>query len=222
MTSPFENSTMMELQGQHLHLHPLRAAFWAEANALLLADLHLGKATHFRRAGIPTPSEVEAANFDQLINLLLTFHPKRVLILGDLFHSDYNHIWEEWGRFVRQFHHISFELVPGNHDILRMEDYVQAGLKVHPVRYQEGPFLFTHEPLAAPIANVYILTGHIHPGARLHGTGKQYLRLPCFYFGEWQGILPAFGHFTGLADISINAGDKVYGITEEAVLLLQA
>jgi len=129
-------------------------------------------------------------------------------------------MWEEWSAVVQQFQEITFELIPGNHDILQSSDYQRAGLHVHPLRYQEGPFLFIHEPLAEPFPDHYILTGHLHPGVRLEGPGKQYLRLPCFYFGSWQGILPAFGRFTVLADIPIQSGDHVSGIVEEEVLLL--
>jgi metallophosphoesterase superfamily enzyme len=36
---------------------------------------------------------------------------------------------------------------------------------------------------------------------RVHGSGEQSARLPCFVLGARRAILPAFGRFTGLADV---------------------
>ncbi|MEL7251837.1 MAG: ligase-associated DNA damage response endonuclease PdeM [Bacteroidota bacterium] len=216
----FPHAHQFQLAEQHFWLHPLKAIFWQEANMLILADLHLGKATHFRKAGIAAPKAVEDTNFDHLISLLLTFSPERVLLLGDLFHSDYNTIWEEWEDLLKQFSHIRFELVPGNHDVLSKEVYQKSALYIQPTHYNEGPFCFTHEPLTHPTSEYYNLCGHIHPGVRLEGLGRQTLRLPCFYFGQRQGILPAFGSFTGLATLAVKREDQVFGIADSQVIPL--
>ncbi|RME96291.1 MAG: ligase-associated DNA damage response endonuclease PdeM [Bacteroidetes bacterium] len=209
------------IQEQHWQLHPYKAAYWQETKTLLISDLHLGKSAHFRRAGIAAPKAVEGTNTDRLISLLLHFAPTRVLLLGDLFHSDYNAVWDDWCALVRQFLPIRFELVPGNHDILPAPRYAEAQLKMLPVRYAEGPFLFSHEPLAKDSSgSLYNICGHIHPAVQLQGSGRQKLRLPCFYFGRDAGIMPAFGAFTGLACIPVQAQDRVYGITDTAVLEL--
>jgi DNA ligase-associated metallophosphoesterase len=218
---PESGILQIEVQGQHWQLHPYKAAYWQEAGLLLISDLHLGKSAHFRRAGIAAPPGIEDTNTDRLISLLLHFQPQRVLLLGDLFHSDYNAIWDDWCDLVRQFSAIRFELVPGNHDILPAEQYRSAGMILRPGEFREGPFLFRHEPLtAAPPPTVYSIAGHLHPGVQLRGPGRQRLRLPCFVFGPTAALLPAFGAFTGLAQITIQAHDRVYGITPEAVVPL--
>ncbi|MEM1214614.1 MAG: ligase-associated DNA damage response endonuclease PdeM [Bacteroidota bacterium] len=214
----FPDATSFLFRDQTLWLHPLRAAYWEAAKTLLISDLHLGKAAHFRKAGIAAPRAVEDQNLDRLVSLLLTFKPERVLLLGDLFHSDYNRAWEDWQDLVQQFKTIQFELVPGNHDILTNDFYTASGLLVRPLHYREGPFLFTHEPLDTDDA--YNLCGHIHPGVLLEGGGRQRLRLPCFFFGKNGGILPAFGAFTGLAILAVRKGDTVFGITKDTVLPL--
>lgn len=216
----FPHSQLFILAQQHLWLHPLKAIYWQETETLLLADLHLGKAVHFRKAGIAAPDAVEDTNFDHLISLLLSFEPKRVLLLGDLFHSNYNMVWEEWEDLLAQFSHVSFELVPGNHDILHPERYQKSRMVIKSTELDEGPFLFTHEPMEDIPEGVYNLCGHIHPGVRLHGNGRQSLRLPCFFFGERRGILPAFGSFTGLAMLSVSRGDQVFGIADGEVIPL--
>jgi DNA ligase-associated metallophosphoesterase len=209
---------IIQCQGQTFHLHPFRALYWEEASTLLLADLHLGKAAHFRRAGIPVPRGVSDENWDRLLSLLVDFTPKKVLFLGDLFHSDYNPEWESLGQLKAQFEEISFSLVLGNHDRLDRRHYEAARLQIYEEPLAWGPFLFSHHPLEAIPAEKYNLAGHIHPCVRLRGAGRQWLRLPCFYFGERKGILPAFGAFTGLGDIEVQNGDRVFVIAEDRVV----
>ncbi len=57
-------------------------------------------------------------------------------------------------------------------------------------------------------------SGHVHPGVRLQGKGKQSLSLPCFHFTEKQCIMPAFGEFTGKFIIKPNGKDRVYVIAK--------
>ena len=120
---PNLNTLSFKCQDQTFLLHPFRAVYWAEASMLLLADPHFGKATHFRRSGIPVPQGVSDANWDRIISLLLDFSPKEVLFLGDLFHSDYNTEWESLQQLTQQFDTTSFSLVLGSHDRLEEQHY---------------------------------------------------------------------------------------------------
>jgi metallophosphoesterase superfamily enzyme len=95
--------------------------------------------------------------------------------------------------------------------------YERHQVKVYPSLMVEN-LLLTHEPLEIVPDGQYNLAGHIHPGARLVGGGKQALTLPCFYFGKRQGILPAFGSFTGLYRVRIKKDDKVYVIADKKVI----
>lgn len=209
----------VQVAEQHLYLHPFRCIYWQEQEALLIADLHLGKARHFRRSGIAVPLAVADANLDKLISVIWDFQPKRVLFLGDLFHSEFNRQWMEFCELLDQFSGVSFELIAGNHDILDPSFYEQAGLKVHLNGLQLKPFLLTHHPLEDFSGEEgYNLAGHIHPGVRLHGNGRQRLKLPCFFFGRHQGLLPAFGEFTGLATLPVGPDDAVFVIVEDEVV----
>jgi DNA ligase-associated metallophosphoesterase len=216
--SQIKGIQLHEIKGQHFWLHPFRAVYWEEEAALLIADLHLGKAQHFRKAGIAVPASVGQENWDRLISLLWDFQPDRILFLGDLFHSDYNSDWEELVALACQFDHISFELVVGNHDILTPEAYQAARLRVHEEPYAVGPFLLSHHPMEEVPEGYCNLAGHIHPGVVLEGMGRQRMRLPCFWFGAQQVLLPAFGAFTGTAVIKPKAGDQVYVLAEERVV----
>ncbi|MFN7119946.1 MAG: ligase-associated DNA damage response endonuclease PdeM [Saprospiraceae bacterium] len=203
--------------GEALFLHAWRAVYWQRKKMLLISDLHLGKATHFRKQGIPVPRALSDVNWDKLMSLLLDFQPERVLFLGDLFHSDLNEEWEEFCQLTAQFSHIRFELVPGNHDILLSEHYINARLILHPPVINIEPFIFSHHPLENIPNHYYNVCGHLHPSVCLRGNGRQKLRLPCFYFAENQGILPAFGAFTGTAEVQPRFGDQIYLIAEDAI-----
>ena len=121
---------------------------------------------------------------------------------------------------IKQFHDIAFELVLGNHDILPVQFYSENQLIVHNPTLEIGPFLFSHHPLEdwqIP-ENLYNIAGHIHPSVRLRGIARQRLRFPCFYFGKRQSIFPAFGLFTGTANIFPEKGDQVFVIVENSVM----
>ena len=206
--------------GEELHLHPDRAAYWPARRILLLADLHLGKGAHFRRAGIPVPRLVSDVNFARLRGLLEYFDPARVLLLGDLFHSDHNHVWDSFCAFTAAHAAISFELVPGNHDVLPATRYEEARLLYHPEIISEGPFSFSHHPLPEErrLPNRYNLCGHVHPCVKLLDRTGRGIKLPSFYFGEHEAIMPAFGEFTGCAEVKVRPGDRVFVLAEDNVL----
>ena len=50
-----EGALDIDVAGESLRLLPDRALLWPRARTLVIADLHLGKAQHFRRAGIALP-----------------------------------------------------------------------------------------------------------------------------------------------------------------------
>lgn len=206
------------LRHQTLDLHSAKAIFWRETSTLLLADLHLGKGEHFRRNGMAVPRGVEDDNFTRFQELLDEFEPNRVLFLGDLFHSQLNNTVETFAVFLSTHPNVSFELVMGNHDVLPATLYENTQMKIHQPPLREPPFIFTHYPLPAPDTSLYNLYGHLHPGVRLRGAGKEAWKLPCFHFGVAQAVLPAFGAFTGLALISPLPDDRVFVIAEGTVI----
>ena len=211
--SKFEAS---EIRGEKLLLLPEKAIYWTAKKLLLIADLHLGKSTHFRKNGIAVPKQAEQKNWLLLHKLFKQNEPERVCFLGDLFHSTHNKEWEVFGELIESYPNINFELVQGNHDILPPEMYQKLGFKVYESLLEE-PFLFTHEPLEEE-GVYYNLAGHIHPGVRLKGKGNQKHKVACFYFSKNAGLLPAFGSFTGLATIKVKKEDQVFVVAEEVVI----
>jgi uncharacterized protein len=208
---------IIEVQNEQLALFPQKAVFWKKFDMLLLADLHLGKVNHFRKSGYAVPSKANDHNVELLVEIIELTRPKRVVCLGDLFHSYYNPEWEVFGELVNHFSGISFELVLGNHDIMSDRQYERKRIYLHD-KIELGPFIFTHHPLEEISANEYNIAGHIHPGVHLIGKARQSLTLPCFYFGARMGLLPAFGKFTGLAPIAPQKNDRVFVVADNKVI----
>lgn len=207
----------IHVEGEELILSSKKAVFWPKNKLLMVSDLHLGKVSHFRKNGISVPTEARFSNLIQLELLIDEFAPETVLFLGDLFHSDYNLEWEEFGRFLQKFSTIRFVLVEGNHDRLAPHQYQKFGIEVVVGSLAIPPFIFTHIPVDEPPVNGYVISGHIHPGVVLKGKGKQRLRLPCFFFSPRQAILPAFGDFTGKYTLEPTQKDRVFVIAGTAI-----
>jgi DNA ligase-associated metallophosphoesterase len=203
-----------ELLGQRLVLIPEKGIFWADKKYLILADLHLGKAGHFRKSGIPVSDLIHTKDIHLLDQLIARFAPEQVIFLGDLFHSDHNQGWEVFRRWMKSKAPLQFSLVLGNHDVLDARNYRIPNLQVSETLCIP-PFHLSHIPEETELYN---LAGHIHPAVKLYGKGRQSLRLPCFYFGKRNGLLPAFGHFTGTAKINIKKDDAVYAIADKQVV----
>ena len=205
---------------QTLLLLPEKAILWQEEKALILADIHLGKVGHFRKAGIGIPKQMEQDDLALISDLIYEYKPSKIIFLGDLFHSDMNNDWGWLVLWRSLFKDIDMILVLGNHDILNTNFYKDLNLELHNT-LKLGPFLFSHEPLYPKKiieTEAYVICGHIHPGVTLKGSGRQVLTLPCFHFGEKQAIIPAFGKFTGKVCVKNVRGDKVFAVVKNKVI----
>ena len=204
----------LKIVQQTFELLPQGAVYWQEQKALLLADVHLGKVSHFRKNGYAIPAQIQFSFYQKMEQLLTAHNVEKIFFLGDLFHSDRN---AEWDRFVAWNQSLSQQtiLVKGNHDILPTRVLEQSGLFVV-TEWMEKNILLTHHPTDR--SGLFNFSGHIHPGVRLQGAGRQRLKVPCFFHQPNQMILPAFGDFTGLHLLQPKAGDRVYALTGEAVV----
>lgn len=199
-------------------LHPSGIAYWVEKHMLLIADVHLGKVTHFRKHGSAVPQASVFHNFEKLQNVVTFFKPKTICFLGDLFHS---HVNNEWILFKNWIYHLDAKvvLVSGNHDIIAKELYDKINVKVIE-EWVIDNFLLTHHPETR--ADLFNFAGHIHPSVRLKGVGKQFLKVSCFFRTENQMIFPAFGNFTGNFIMEPNRDDQIYVNIAEEVIQIKA
>ncbi|MFO7846341.1 MAG: ligase-associated DNA damage response endonuclease PdeM [Balneolaceae bacterium] len=214
-------SLTIKIKNNHWTLLPERALFWKEKKTLIAGDLHLGKSGHFRKSGIAAPQQINQTNLDRLERLVHQLQPERLLLLGDLFHSDYNREWFPFEEWCTKHPDLKKILVAGNHDTLHETLYRQAGLDIHE-EFIDGAFEFNHKPAGSADKLVnFRFCGHIHPGVKLKGKGRQSLRLPCFYREKHQMILPAFGEFTGLHLLVTDDAECIYTIANRKVVSLK-
>ena len=208
-----------DVAGERLELLPERAAYWPARQSLLVADFHLGKAASFRRAGIPLPSGTTRDNLDRLDAAIERTRAKSIVFLGDFLHSAEGRAESTFAAFAtwRQRHSaLDLTMVRGNHDVKAGDPPAEWDMRCVEEGEAAAPFVFNHAP--GPCKAGYALAGHVHPAVRLHGAGEASLRLPCFWFGARHGILPAFGAFTGSAEVRPREGDQVYVIAEREVV----
>jgi DNA ligase-associated metallophosphoesterase len=175
--------------GQSFTLLQEKAVYWNNQKTLLIADVHAGKASHFRSHGIPLSTDHLLHDLNIILELIEHCNCEKVIFLGDLYHTHSNienKLIDSWLNELN----VSVELIIGNHDrhsisgsdIANKESYVTQGI------------LLSHEPAEIGIPNI---CGHLHPAYNLYGKGRQQLKLPAFYFATDQLILPAFGSVNG-------------------------
>lgn len=204
----------IRLRKQDFVLHPLGAAYWPEQEILLVADVHLGKISHFRKYGSAVPVNAINQNFIRLDRIIKDFDPEHILFLGDLFHSSLNMEWEIFADWVQQLDN-QVHLIAGNHDIISPLRYKELGIAMYS-ELKISDFLLTHHPEEHD--HLFNICGHIHPGFKIRGGGRQLLKLPCFYRSNKQMILPAFGEFTGNYFMEPDEGDRIFAITGKEVI----
>lgn len=210
------NTLLTEVPSTPVRLHAARAAFLEEEDVLIFADLHIGKAAHFRRNGFPIPAQTNRGSFWRMVEVIEFFRPQKLLFLGDLIHSKINNEWEEFLDVLDQFGQPERILVKGNHDVEEDALFQDAGFNtLH--EYRLGNLRFVHEPDSG-IEGLYTIAGHLHPAVSMRGSGRQHLRLPCFWFAAHSAVMPAFGEFTGSARITPAKSDEVFVIADNQVI----
>lgn len=205
----------LQLLSNHFILHPSGAIYWKEKATLLIADVHLGKVAHFRKYGSAVPLNLSNENFERLNNVIDFFNPQQICFLGDLFHSSINKDWLFFEDWVSKHYNKRIYLIAGNHDIISPLKYEELQIKIVS-EWVTNQFLFTHYPDERK--NLFNFSGHIHPAVWLQGTGKQKLKLACFFKTKNQIILPAFGVFTGKFVLEPKITDQIFVVTKEEVI----
>lgn len=211
----------IEAAGERLWLLPERAAHWPRLKTLLIADAHLGKAAAFRRAGIPVPSGTTDENLQQLTGLIEKLDAERVVFLGDMLHSRVarESSAEAFIRWRALHARVQMVLVRGNHDRRAGDPPCEWQVECVDDPMRVDGIALCHMPRA--VDGSYAIGGHTHPAATLTGRAREHVRLPCFLFTREYAILPAFGPFTGMADVRARAGDRLYVIAGTQVIAAQ-
>jgi len=210
-----------QVSGEELWLLPSHALYWPKEKAIFIADLHIGKITHFRNHGVYLPENAIDAELLKLNKIIDNFEVREIIIAGDLFHSTQNSGCEPFYKWVESVSPINVILVKGNHDILPAELYKNNHIKVIDGIMQKGPFEISHFPRTISednSVNYYRICGHLHPGILLGAKFQSRMNLPCFWFQEHQVVLPSFGVTTGKINIKPDKSDKVFAVAGSKVI----
>lgn len=206
------------IKEQHLILTNQRALFWKEASALILSDLHLGKTAHFRKNGIPLPSDIILEDLKRLSNLIDHFNPEKIIVVGDFLHAGKNSEFEIYKNWKLEFPALKIILVKGNHDRILEKHFLELEISEIYSIYKENEFTFSHEDLKNE--SQFVISGHLHPGVVLQSSTRK-LKFPCYVVTENQLILPAFSTFTGLDTNNYFPEAQKYIFTQDSIHLIQ-
>lgn len=228
----------VEFADELLLLLPEKAIAWPSAKALIVADLHLGKAASFRAGGVPVPEGGTNADLLRLAALIDAHRAQHLIILGDLLHARSGCTKETLGSLAlwrKQHADLHITLIRGNHDRNAGDPPTELGFEVlsEPAPYtcprasnRTSSLRFAHDPaiVASGVEKKPLtLCGHLHPAVSLtHASGLAAMRAPCFWFSHQRAVLPAFGSFTGTATIRPAQGDRVFAVGPESVIELHA
>jgi DNA ligase-associated metallophosphoesterase len=203
----------IELAGEPVRLYADRALYWPRHRRLLVADLHLGKADVFRRAGIGLPRGGTSRDLQRLDVLIDASGADALWVLGDVLHGPapdaaWRASWDTWRQARPQ---LRVAALVGNHD----RALAQAGLGIELLgdAFDAPPFALRHEPQEH--ARLHVLCGHLHPCIGLPGLGPR--RWPAFWLRERMTVLPAFSAFTGGVAVAPSAREAVAVCVEDTI-----
>jgi len=172
------------------------ALFWPDENALLVADLHFEKASHFAARGYLLPPYDSYETLERLRAVRDLYGAQTIITLGDSWHD-----MDGPERMQSADSALLAELcdsttiiwISGNHDPQPTE------FGTHLDRYERDGLTFIHA--ATKATNQPTFCGHYHPKIRMQRrrAGKS---LACFAVYPNICVLPAFGAFTGGLDIT--------------------
>ncbi len=200
----------IELNGSQFILLHQKALYKPDEQLLIIADVHLGKASHFRKAGIAIPAHAQMGDYEKLASLFDEVNPQKVYFLGDLFHSSFNRDWHYFCELIAKYTAIKFILIKGNHDLINKKLFKDICIEVVDT-IEDEQFVYSHEPVEVEEGKLNI-TGHVHPGITLSGAGRQSVKIPVFYIKDNLMIVPAFGMLTGLYGMERTKQTKIYAI----------
>ena len=203
----------LTIKSQHFTLCYDKTVYWHEQKFLLVADVHAGKAMHFRKNGIPLSSDHMIKDLIRLEDSIKRLKPSKVIVLGDLFHSDFN----LENQFVLKWicrQNTEFTLITGNHDI---HSNSHKELE-HINEFKLNGIRLVHDPLSQNESEEFTIAGHLHPSLRIVGKARQSLKFPCFYVGVNQLVLPAFGQLNGSKHIRLKRNERAVLITPAGLM----
>ena len=182
--------------GHELMALPQGALFWPARRALLVADLHLEKASWFASGGQMLPPYDSIATLADLSAIAAATSVEEIWCLGDSFHD--RHGCDRLPEPARELltaltSATRWTWITGNHDP-GFADHCGGRIALEA---EVDGLVLRHE--ADPAEKRSELSGHFHPKLRISHRGRLVSRR-CFVATQTKLILPAFGSLTGGLD----------------------
>ena len=193
--------------GAEIALDPAGALWLPASRTLVVADLHMEKASALARRRLFLPPYDSAATLGALARLIMRRDPARVICLGDSFHDE-GGAGRLGGDETAQLGALQagrdWIWISGNHD-----PALPASLpgKRADVILADGLTL-RHEPQENAIYGE--VAGHLHPAAKVRSRGRS-VRRRAFITDGTRLILPAFGIMTGGLNVLDRAFAGLFG-----------
>ena len=172
------------------------ALFWPERGALLVADLHLEKASWFARLGQLLPPYDSIAKLSALEREVDRTGARAVYCLGDSFHDRFgcDRLSADARRILTGLtERLDWVWIVGNHDAGFID---HCGGRIVEELQLDGIVLRHEAERDDPHPEI---SGHYHPKLRMTLRGRSVSRR-CYVVSATKLILPAFGSLTGGLD----------------------
>ena len=200
--------------GESFVASPAGTLLWQAQRTLLVADLHLEKASWFARLGQLLPPYDSHATLTALTDEVKRTGATRLFCLGDSFHDRFGCDrlgGESRAILERLTSSLDWIWIVGNHDP-GFADHCGGAIVEEA---EVNGILLRHEARKDELKPE--ISGHFHPKLRLSLNGRRISRR-CFVASERKLILPAFGAFTGGLDA--RHPEIVRAVSGEAVALV--
>jgi DNA ligase-associated metallophosphoesterase len=192
------------------------ALYWPSERTLIVADLHLEKASSYAGRGQMLPPYDTRETLLNLAKAIDRYEAEAVIALGDNLHDG-----DAAGRISADDLDIlrlmqedrDWVWINGNHDpdiAPLLGGHAFDEILIEGIRFvhRPGPGRVTHE-----------IAAHLHPAARLSMHGHT-IRRPCFIGNGRRLVLPAFGALTGGLNVLDEAFLPLFGHDGFAVWML--
>ena len=183
------------------------ALYWPGEKMLIVADLHLEKASSVAHRGFHLPPYDTRETLMKLAEAIERFAPEIVVALGDSLHdrSAATRIAPEDAAALKVLQEDRRWLwITGNHD---PEVDPSLGGEVHAEIACAGITL-RHAP--RPARTSHEIAGHLHPAAKVSMYGHT-VRRSCFVGNARRLVVPAFGALTGGLNVLDDAFVPLFG-----------
>lgn len=195
----------------------LGALYVPDFETLLIADLHLEKASSIARRGVHLPPYDTRSTLEALRFSIAWSRPRRVVFLGDSFHDPEGASRldaDDRRTLAMILDDLDVIWLGGNHD--PAPDPALGGRSGTMMTL--GPIVLRHAP-STPLGADYEIAGHLHPAAALAQRGRL-IRCRCHAGDERRLVMSAYGSFTGGLSVGSEAFARVFDARNFSVWML--